>query len=311
VIADLLVPLVSEVFARALARKTPPGEGHVVLSEGEEDLEYLRRRFERTSPSAEDAERRLRALRNRMAHSVVHVTAHGDLSDENILPFQAAERESSQLLIDFGLTPRLVALSACESGLPGAVLSTNYDEIIEQSLDMNLLRERIAEAMTTIAQVFVERMSSEVELFEKVDEDEARQLAETAADQVIASLRWSQAVGDRLDTTQVTHLIRVTRQALAKRQVSGSLLGLPGRTTTWYPTWQFDMTEHRIRPEVRDIVGAFRDQLENPDPFVIASWANTPQVDLDDVTPAQWLAAGYDARTLSEAAQRAAARLAQ
>ncbi|MCY3560362.1 MAG: Eco57I restriction-modification methylase domain-containing protein [bacterium] len=47
---------------------------------------------------------------------------------------------------------------------------------------------------------------------------------------VPAAARWPQVVGDRLDTTQVARLLGVSRQALAKRQHTGSLLGFGKRT---------------------------------------------------------------------------------
>ena len=162
----------------------------------------------------------------------------------------------------------------------------------------------------SVADTFVEVLAAEVALLGKLDDQEAVRLGRRAAAQVLAAARWAQVVGDRLDTSQATQLLGVTRQALAKRQHTGSLLGLPGDGTTWYPTWQFDTAEARIRPEVRDLIGAFRDRLDDFDPYVIAAWATTPQdEDLAGETPAQWLQAGRDQDQLRRAAERAAARL--
>jgi len=162
----------------------------------------------------------------------------------------------------------------------------------------------------SVAGTFVEALAAEAAPLGKLDGEEAVRLGRRAAAQVLAAARWAQVVGDRLDTTQVAQLLGVTRQALAKRQLTGSLLGVPGDGTTWYPTWQFDSDEGRIRPEVRDVLGAFRDRLDDIDPLVVAAWATTPQdEDLAGETPAQWLRAGRDQDQLRRAAERAAARL--
>ncbi len=160
---------------------------------------------------------------------------------------------------------------------------------------------------------FIERVLADHADIAKVDTAEATRLGELAAEEVITSTRWSQIVGDRLDTTDVTELLGVTRQALSKRLASGSLLGLPGHNTTLYPIWQFDTGKHAIRPEVRDIIGAFRDALGNDiDPLLIASWASTAQhEDLNGQTPTQWLTLEQDIEQLRRAARRAAERLAQ
>lgn len=159
---------------------------------------------------------------------------------------------------------------------------------------------------------FVEVLAADAEQLDQLDAHEATRLGRRAASQALAAARWSQVVGDRLDTTQVTRLLGVSRQAVAKRRQTGSLLGLPGDGTTWYPTWQFDTAEARIRPGVRDLIGAFRDRLDEVDPLVIAAWATTPQdEDLTGHTPAQWLRAGRDPDHLRRAAARAAARLTQ
>lgn len=159
---------------------------------------------------------------------------------------------------------------------------------------------------------FSEALIAETETFDGLKNDEAAELGRYGAESAIASLRWSQIVGERLNTTQVAELLGISRQALAKRLASGSLLGLPGRSTTWYPTWQFDIETNSIRPEVRDLISAFREHLDDLDPYTIASWASTPQEeDLDGHTPIQWLQSHQDPTQLVTAAHRAASWLSQ
>lgn len=170
-----------------------------------------------------------------------------------------------------------------------------------------------AERVALLVDAFLERLSPARREIDEIGADEARELGTKAAEEAIASARWSRMVGDRIDTSEAAELLGVTRQALSKRQTTGSLLGLPGRGTTWYPTWQLDIDKKAIRPEVRHIIGAFRDSLgEGADPFLIASWASTAQhEDLDGLSPAEWLAQGNELEDLRQAAQRTAERLAQ
>ena len=169
------------------------------------------------------------------------------------------------------------------------------------------------ERIDVLVDAFHERLSDARHVIEEISADEACELGAKAAEVVVASARWSRLVGDRIDTSEASRVLGISRQALSKRQASGSLLGLLGHNTTWYPTWQLDIENESIRPEVRDIIGAFRDALgEGADPFLIASWASTTQhEDLNGSSPAEWLADGKDIEQLRQAAQRAAERSAQ
>ncbi|MDE0701327.1 MAG: hypothetical protein F4Y27_01295 [Acidimicrobiaceae bacterium] len=184
--------------------------------------------------------------------------------------------------------------------------------------ELHIGREKIRygpvdQSVLTLVGAFIERLLADHADIADVEVGEATRLGELAAEEVIAGARWSQIVGDRIDTTAATGLLGITRQALSKRQASGSLLGLPGRGTTWYPTWQFDIDKQAIRPEVRDLIGAFRDAIgSNVEPLLIAAWASTAQhEDLDGRTPADWIVLDNDTEQLRQAAQRAAERLAQ
>lgn len=287
--------LIVELLSRLLARRTDPGHGHVILSEAEYD-ERLRQALEEPAPPQPDlppgrevsealSEAALRRVRNQLVHGQIVTTNYDRLLEE-------------------ALTVEL------EPGLRQPVHAVFENAVRE-------LRRRRADDVglsvaAAVADSFVEQLIAEAPRLGKLDDEEAARLGRRAAIQVVASARWSQIVGDRLDTTQVARLLGVTRQALAKRQGTGSLLGLPGDGTTWYPTWQFDVDQARIRPEVRDLIGAFRDRLDDVDPLAIAAWATTPQdEDLAGETPAQWLRSGRAPDQLRRAAERAAAHLAR
>ena len=170
-----------------------------------------------------------------------------------------------------------------------------------------------SDVIETAVGAFRARLMAHAEVISQLDLDETRKAGTCAADHMVSGARWATVVGDRLDTTQVTELLGVTRQALSKRQRSGSILGLHGQATTWYPIWQFDLDARQVRPGIRYIVGAFRDRLEEDyNPMTVASWASSEQTeDLGGLSPAQWLAEGRDPDRLFAAADRAAARLSQ
>jgi hypothetical protein len=149
------------------------------------------------------------------------------------------------------------------------------------------------------------------ELLNDVLPDAAHDYGLRAARTAVAPLVWARAAGERLDTGQVMELLGVTRQALSKRVRAGSLVGVPGRGTTYFPAWQFTASGE-VRPEVRHVIGCFSEALERPDPHLIAAWATTPQEeDLAGLSPAHWIEKGGDLDALMHAARRAAGRLAQ
>ena len=148
------------------------------------------------------------------------------------------------------------------------------------------------------------------QLLDKVDRREARELGRRAAEAALAPLLWAEAVGDRWDTTETAEFLGVTRQALHDRVKRGTLLGLPGRGVTWFPIWQFDLAGRRARPVVAALLQVFRGMDRPLEPVEIASWAQVPQPDLDDVAPADWVAEGRPDEAVVASARHSAARLA-
>lgn len=149
------------------------------------------------------------------------------------------------------------------------------------------------------------------ELWDVVPED-AIEYGRRAAGTAAAPVLWARAIGERYDTTAVTELLGISRQALHKRTTHGSILGIPGRGTTWFPVWQFDGTLRDVRAVVPRIIGTFREQLDTFDPLAIAAWATTSQPeDLDGSSPEDWILGGQSDDRVVEAARRAARALAQ
>ncbi|MFE3661104.1 hypothetical protein [Streptomyces sp. NPDC059165] len=126
-----------------------------------------------------------------------------------------------------------------------------------------------------------------------------------AAHAALAPIAWSKAVGDRIDTTEAQKVTGVSRQALQKQVRNETLLGLPGKTTTYFPNWQFDFLRGGIRPEAKKILRAFKSRGQF-DPYMIAAWMTTPNVDLRQDTPAQVLEDGKEVERLIEVAAEVA-----
>ncbi|MCA1704730.1 MAG: hypothetical protein LC808_16285, partial [Actinobacteria bacterium] len=109
----------------------------------------------------------------------------------------------------------------------------------------------MADAIAGLHEGFNERIGALLgrhdELLAEIGYDEARELGSRGADAAVAPLVWSAAVGERWPTTTVIEFLQVTRQALHKRVTNGTVLGLPGRGTTWFPVWQFDLDARAVR----------------------------------------------------------------
>jgi hypothetical protein len=135
---------------------------------------------------------------------------------------------------------------------------------------------------------------------------ELLELGRRAARHAVAPLLWSAEVGDRWDVRRVTEFLDVSRQAVYKRVRSGSLLGLQGAGTTWFPVWQFDPERRVVRHVVALIVDAFRRADPDVDPLIIAAWATTPNPYLNGEAPATVICtAGNDERVATIAARAA------
>lgn len=163
-----------------------------------------------------------------------------------------------------------------------------------------------------VAESFLRELRAAMASLGDLDEAAAQRIGGSAAESVVASAAWSAAVGERYDTAQVCAMLGVSRQALSKRQRSGTLIGLRGRSTTWFPAWQFDSGSRSVRPVVAEVVAAFGDRLDAADPQIVAAWATTAQHDdLEGCTPSAWIAQGRDNRPVVRSAEQAALRLAQ
>jgi hypothetical protein len=147
------------------------------------------------------------------------------------------------------------------------------------------------------------------DVVEQLSAAKAHDIGRRAARAAIAPLMWSMRLGETLNTSRVTEHLSLSRQALAKRLAAGTILGLPGRGTTLYPVWQFTSALDEVRPEVRTVLKIFA-ETGRPDAYAVVSWMAAGSDDLDGMSPLDWIHKGMDPQTLSDAARRAAGRLA-
>lgn len=124
-----------------------------------------------------------------------------------------------------------------------------------------------------------------------------------------AEALWGSQLGGLLNLKDAEALLGVTtRQAVHDLVQRGRLLGLPTREgRTAYPRFQFG-PEGRPYSAVGTVLAVFRTVGANP--WTVASWFTSEQAELDDLTPAAWLAGGQDSERLVEAARHSAAPLA-
>lgn len=272
-------------------------------------------------PTPEGRERRLtrrrpgdlRLAQAEALHAVNSVSrlVSADLSNANLLLRESLEAARERIDADH-LSRRLDALQTVIASAMQAM--ARMEPFLAELREVRTLDQTLDTRLETIAEAFTSELNRLVGEFALRLEDDVvpLQVGREAAQQAAASLQWSSAVGDRVDTTEAARMLGVTRQALGKRRTNGTLLGLPGHGTAWYPLWQFDRVGRRVRPVVGDIIHEFRQRLgEDTEPLLIASWATTSQDDLDGESPAGWLNRGGDAEQLQIAAHRAASHLAQ
>ena len=142
--------------------------------------------------------------------------------------------------------------------------------------------------------------------------EELRQHVHAADPPVPQPRSASEILGSCLDLKQARRFLKLSEQQVRQRLVDGDLLGVVGRRTVWFPKWQFDLRTKAVRPAVKCVIDAFSEHIDEIDSLVIASWATSRQPeDLAGETPAQWIESDKATARVTEAAHRAAVRLAQ
>ena len=96
---------------------------------------------------------------------------------------------------------------------------------------------------------------------------------------------------------EAAHLLGISDQAVSDRLAAGDLVGLKDGRIWKLPAWQFDAdTPNGWLPGIADLRQHFP-----AGPVTLTAWVTTPNVDLDEQTPAARLAAGDVAHVLRAA----------
>ncbi|MDQ3915182.1 MAG: hypothetical protein M3323_07610 [Actinomycetota bacterium] len=120
---------------------------------------------------------------------------------------------------------------------------------------------------------------------------------------------WRERLGLLWDEEQVENMLRKKNLFDAGRLAdAGILLSLPGSGGRVYPAFQFSR-DGLPNPVVADAL----DLLMQADisEFTAAGWFVTPQKELDDRTPAEWIVSDGDPEALLRVARQTAAHLSQ
>lgn len=101
--------------------------------------------------------------------------------------------------------------------------------------------------------------------------------------------QYGRIIGPVYSTQALVALWDVTREAVSKKARGGRLLALKVEGANLFPLFQFH-EDGEVRDDVMDVVGILRGPV---DPFTIAQWLRTPQVDdPNGRTPLELLDAG-------------------
>lgn len=184
------------------------------------------------------------------------------------------------------------------------------EQTVPTHTDLESLRSKLDGGLGVLVDSFVTSWTAHsLSNTDALDVEELADIGRHAGEQAAAAAAWRNRLGDHIDTEQLVQLLgSISRQALDSRKRTGSLFALPGTGTSHYPTWQFaiDANTATVRPVVLRIVTEFREYLDDVSPFTIAAWATSPEPELDNRTPADWIINSGDDDRVVLAARRSA-----
>ncbi|MFZ5869464.1 MAG: hypothetical protein ACOYXW_02880 [Actinomycetota bacterium] len=95
----------------------------------------------------------------------------------------------------------------------------------------------------------------------------------------------------------------ISKQAVEHRRRRRTVLALQTSDGRWiYPTWQF--RDHEVMPGLAEVLAVFEEHSN----WSVGTWLTTPNKDLDERTPVQWLNEGRDREHLLRLARHTAHR---
>ncbi len=159
--------------------------------------------------------------------------------------------------------------------------------------------------MTRAAEAFDETLQ-ELGL-DQTEFDDQEQFGRRAALLAASDLLWERELGPTVTTSQVSELLRCSRQAVNERVHRHTILALKAPTGYVFPLFQFAGSGEPVAG-ISKVLRAFSDAVGTP--HTIAAWLVAPEPELGGKAPIETLKRG-EADPVVAAAEHYAARLRQ
>lgn len=121
------------------------------------------------------------------------------------------------------------------------------------------------------------------------------------------------AIGDAVTGTQVMDFLGITHRELAELIIDDELVFVHDvwETTRLFPIWQFDLANAAVRPAAAVVLQGFAGTRFHRQRLALLSWMNrvTPGALPGNLSPVEWIDAGYDIDVLAEHVHDTAASL--
>lgn len=138
--------------------------------------------------------------------------------------------------------------------------------------------------------------------------EEPERLGRVLADALAARVEWDRHVGGLVGVDEARRRLGVrSRQAVYQRLRRGTLLGWEETGRLVLPDFQF-RAQGGVYPGLVDTMSVVK--VARMRPKTLASWFQTPQPELDGVTPIEWIVRRRSREVLLRSAQHTAGALA-
>lgn len=126
--------------------------------------------------------------------------------------------------------------------------------------------------------------------------------AKAAATRISNAGLATHVIGDAVTTAQVRDFLSISQRELAQLIIDDKLVFVHDvwETARLFPRWQFDLANRTIRSEVAAILHGFAGTSFHRQRFALLNWMTqvTPGDLPGDLSPVEWVEAGYDFETL-------------
>jgi hypothetical protein len=201
----------------------------------------------------------------------------------------------------------VTALAAFQDAVLAVGKGAGPTPVVEEAPGVYALRSRHGDPVAVAAAAFAEALREQAGVA-ALDADSAAALGRRAADAVASGLEWYEHVGEVVDVYGAQALLGVgSRQAVYDLVKRHRLLGLRRSGGAMaIPLFQLDPATGRPYRVLPDVLTTFAEAAV--DAYTVASWFNTPQLELSGDTPAMALRDPARSDAVRRCAAAAAAR---